>query len=158
MPKEKCCCCCSETAVDEDSLCPECGRPGPEVPRETLEALLTPQAGERLLPLVYRFCETTECDTVYYCSDPASRYGRDELRVRVGSKETSAPRPLCYCFGHSYESVREEWERTGRTTVVEQIEAAMRGEGCRCTTTNPRGACCLPQVRKFVAELEDESA
>lgn len=127
--------------------------PGLEVPPETLEALLLPPAKERKLPLPYRFCETPDCAIVYFCEDPASRFGKSDLAVRVGSKETAPPRPLCYCFGHTCESIQDEWEQTGRATTVEQIEAAMRNEGCRCKTANPRGACCLPQVRRFVAEL-----
>jgi hypothetical protein len=156
MPKPKCRCC-SETAVDEVSLCPECGLPGPAVPDETVDALLTQEALARRQAVTYHFCESPTCPVAYYSDDGASIFTTDDLRVRVGEKETAPPRPLCYCFGHTYESVREEWQRTGRTTVVEQIEAAMRREGCRCRTANPRGSCCLPQVRRFVAALGTES-
>jgi hypothetical protein len=150
----KCCDCCSKEEARTSGVCPECGRPGPAVPDETLEALLTPQARNRRLPVTYCFCETPDCSTVYYSEDTASRFGKDDLTVRVGVKETDPPRPLCYCLGHTHESVREEWERTGRTTSLEQIEAATRAGTCRCRTTNPRGACCLPQVRRFIAGLE----
>jgi hypothetical protein len=154
MSQKTCSCCRSKETGTTDRLCPACGSPGPAVPDETLAALLTPQAAGRRLPMPYHLCESPVCSTVYYSEDGVSRFGRGDLQVRVGEKETDPPRPLCYCFGHSYESVRDEWERTGRTTTVDQIEAAMRREGCRCRTANPRGGCCLPQVRRFVAELE----
>lgn len=159
MQSKSCCSCCHPTrAAATGRVCPECGRPGPVVPPETLGALLTKEALGRRQAAAYHFCESPSCPVVYYCEDGASWFTKGDLRLRVGEKETDPPRPLCYCFGHTYESVREEWQRTGRTTVVEQIEAAMRREGCRCRTANPRGACCLPQVRQFVASLGAESA
>jgi hypothetical protein len=139
-------------------VCPGGGHPGPAVPDETLAALLKPEALGRRLPIGYCFCETPECSTVYYSDDGTSRFGKDDVTVMVGSKETDPPRPLCYCHNHTYESVREEWERTGQTPSLEQIEAATRAGTCRCRTTNPQGSCCLPQVRRFIAELKgDES-
>jgi hypothetical protein len=154
----KCCDCCSEEEAVTSSVCPECGHPGQTVPDETLQALLTLEAQERLLPGAYCFCETPDCPTVYYSTESASRFAKDDVTVRVGGKEKSPPRPLCYCFGHTYESVREEWERTGQVASLEQIEAATRGGTCHCRTANPRGACCLPQVRRFVAELKGEES
>ena len=53
---------------------------------------------------------------------------------------------LCYCFGHSLESLRAEWEATGRLDSVEAIRSAVREGRCRCETLNPSGACCLGDV------------
>jgi hypothetical protein len=154
MSKKTCACCCSKEVSQAPRLCPECGCSGVAVPDETLDALLMPQARPRRLPVTYHFCETPDCPVVYYSADPASRFGQDDLAVRVGCKQTDPPRLLCYCLGHTYESVREEWERTGQSTALEQIETATKAGACRCRTTNPGGACCLPRVREFLAGLE----
>lgn len=61
------------------------------------------------------------------------------------------PHPLCYCFGHSLESVREEIRETGGTTVVARIEARVRARQCRCAELHPLGICCLRDVRAIVA-------
>jgi hypothetical protein len=154
MPDEPCHCCCSDESLQAGGRCPDCDQPGHTVSGETLQALLTARAKALLLPGSYYFCDTPECPAVYFAADGASRFGKDDLTVRVGSKETDPSRPLCYCLGHTYESIRDEWERTGQTTAMAEIEAATRAGSCRCRVTNPRGSCCLPQVRQFIAELE----
>lgn len=145
---------CRDDKVCAGISCPQCGQYGPVVPDETLDALLTPQARERRLPGPYHFCETADCPIAYYSADGDSRFGKNDVGVRIGIKETFPPRPICYCFGYTYESIREEWERTGESASLRAIETATREGTCRCRSSNPRGACCLPEVRRFLAELQ----
>ena len=149
------CNCCTEEKPGSTSVCPECGNPGPAVPEETLTALLRPEASSCRLPVRYLFCESHDCSTVYYSATGASRFTKSDLTVRVGSKEAEAPRPLCYCFGHTYESMREEWDQSHRTTALAEIETATKAGACRCRVTNPRGTCCLSEVRRFCDELRE---
>lgn len=72
--------------------------------------------------------------------------------VRVGIKETEAPRPVCYCFGYSLEDIIEEIRLTGSTTVPQSILTRLDSEGCHCETTNPQGSCCLGTVLGLAAE------
>ena len=71
-----------------------------------------------------------------------------------GGPEAAAPEAakptglLCYCFGHSLESLRAEWEATGRLDSVEAIRTAVKEGRCRCDQLNPSGACCLGDVVK----------
>ena len=60
---------------------------------------------------------------VYLLHPPGGLVGGDvlDVTVRVGLKETEPPVPLCYCFGHTAESVRDEIVATGRSTVPERI-------------------------------------
>ncbi len=69
--------------------------------------------------------------------------------MRVGIKETTAPRPVCYCFHHSVEEIDEDIARTGQTGVIDDIKTRMQ-KACWCETTNPMGACCLSTVTRFV--------
>ncbi len=153
-----CDCCCSKEQPRSRVACPDCHRPGPTVPDETLDALLTPRARKLRASGPYHFCDTADCPTVYYSADGQSRFGKGDLTVRVGSKETDAPRPLCYCLGHTYESIRDEWARTGESASLRAIENAIKEGTCHCRTTNPRGACCLPEVRRFVAGIQEGNA
>lgn len=78
---------------------------------------------------------------------------KDALIVRVGIKEASAPRPVCYCFGHSVESIEDEINRTGKSTTVNEITTQMKA-ACWCETKSPMGLCCLAVVRGVVNETE----
>lgn len=145
---------CGEKKTPEDSglpLCPECGKKGKKVERVTLMALLTPQARGRLTDDAWRFCGTGGCDVVYFSGERILR--QEDVNVRVGQKETDPSRYVCYCFNHTVQSIRDEFEKTGKTTVVESITEKIKAKKCACEYTNPQGTCCLRNVRAAVKEV-----
>jgi hypothetical protein len=121
-----------------------------------MESLLKPEALERFSDARYFFDRTPDCDVVYFSNDANSYFTKKELKVRVGLKETAPPIPICYCFGHTLESAREEIARAGGTTIPGQIEAEVRAGNCRCEVRNPSGGCCLGEVNRVVVEIQNE--
>jgi len=135
-------------------LCPQCKMQGRPVERLTLKSLLRPDALARLeVESDYQFCETPACSIVYFAAQSASVYTKDDLAVRVGRKETEDPIPLCYCFGHTKASVREEIQRTGHSTAPASIAAHIKVGRCGCDVNNPSGTCCLGEVNMVIKEL-----
>lgn len=132
-------------------LCPQCGNNGTKVKHVTLESLLRPERREDIGDEPYHVCLTPKCDTVYFGADGASAFSKADLSTRFGLKETTPPRPVCYCFDHTIEEIEDEVARTGRSTVAESIKSEMQGPGCRCEYTNPFGRCCLNTVQAVVA-------
>jgi hypothetical protein len=103
----------------------------------------------------YSFCRTSQCDVVYFSNSHASkRFRKTDLKVRVGIKETDDPIPLCYCFGHTAASIREEIEQTGTSTVVESIRRDIQAGRCQCEIRNPSGKCCLAEVTSAVRKAK----
>lgn len=131
--------------------CPQCGNHGRKVKRVTLESLLRPERRPDISDEQYHVCLTPECETVYFGAGDAA-FGKSDLSVRFGLKESDPPRPVCYCFDHSVEGIHEEIRRTGQSTVLDSIKADMKGPGCRCEQTNPLGGCCLKSVQKVVEQ------
>jgi Zinc binding domain len=132
--------------------CPSCGATGKPVKTDTVRSLIR---RERLGDIDeteggYFFCGTPECETVYFTEDGRA-FLKGDLSVRVGIKETSAPRPICYCFGHSMEGIAGEIRLTGKSEAAQDIRARMKKEGCSCETKNPRGSCCLKTVEDYIA-------
>jgi hypothetical protein len=123
-----------------------------------MRALLDPRAGATLIEGTWRFCESPDCEVVYFNLDMGQTFLKHQLTVRVGIKEIEAPRPLCYCFGHSVESLQAEWEATGRLDSVEAIRAAVKEGRCRCDQLNPSGSCCLGEVLKVAKAIQEASA
>jgi bacterioferritin-associated ferredoxin len=105
----------------------------------------------------YRFCETTDCPVVYYDGD-GTQFRKDQVRVRVGLKETEDPVPLCYCFGVTERMIHEEVQQTGRSTAEVRIRAEVKADNCRCEVENPSGRCCLGQLvqaeKRALAEMK----
>ncbi|HEU4952634.1 MAG TPA: hypothetical protein VFT46_11840 [Holophagaceae bacterium] len=148
-------CCTPITASKSEVLCPYSGTRGKPVKPVTLRALLKPHLQEQVRDQVYRFCGDPTCEVVYFSEDRTQSFLRGDLTVRVGIKESEAPRPLCYCFSHSVESIRGEYAATGESTVVQAIRAEVKAGTCRCEITNPGGSCCLGDVTKAVKEIQD---
>lgn len=138
--------------------CPKCGQTGRSVAHQTLRHLLKPELIDHIGEQNYRFCSNPDCRVVYFAESADSIFTMDDLRVRVGLKERTDPIPICYCFGHTVASARDELARTGRSTVVATITAEIKAGRCACEITNPSGSCCLGDVSKVVKELAKEQA
>jgi copper chaperone CopZ len=152
----------TDTTLQADR-CPACGSKGRAVSARTVESLTTAEALHRVAQRDgFRFCAEPACEVAYFRAAPAERILRGEVRVRIGQKETAAPRPVCHCFGHTVEEIEEDVARTGGSPVVDEITAKCREGLARCEETNPQGACCLGNVRVAVhaaqARLASRSA
>ena len=120
--------------------CPSCNHPGKGVKRVTLDALLVDPtlAGDG-----FRHCPAKGCDVAYFHGDGRTIL-KDQVKVAIGTKEGRGL--LCYCFGHSYESITAEPMRD----VVAEISAACQAGEDDCRRKNPQGSCCLGNIRQVV--------
>ena len=139
--------------------CLSCDKTGRSVKRETIQQMLKPELIAQIGERNYSFCGDPECRVVYFADEEEDfTFTTADLRVRVGIKETSDPITICYCFGHTTASVREELSRTGQSTVVARISAEITAGNCACQMKNPSGRCCLAEVSKVVKALGRERA
>lgn len=136
----------------DDPRCPACGAEGKGVKAITLRSLLRPEKQTLIGDYRYFFCGSPGCEIVYFIEGGNRTFIRADLTVRVGDKEVSPPRPICYCFGHSMEEIFDEVEMTGKSTVAGEITRRIKEEGCSCETRNPAGSCCLGTVQGYVRE------
>lgn len=138
----------SQTAVQAATqTCPQCGQRARPVERLTVQALLSVSL-ETLRAGHYYFCGTPTCPVVYFSAGGDQQIPEEALRERVYQKAPEDPDVVvCYCFQHSPRSIRQEISATGTSTVVERITAAIQAGQCACEIRNPRGRCCLGDVR-----------
>lgn len=147
-------CCAEKGPALEVWGCPACGFKGPVVPSITLQSLLKESVLGDMIEGPYRFCANPGCEVAYFTQEGGRSFLKQDLTVRVGLKERESPRPLCYCFGHSVESLVAEWHSTGRMTALESIRAEVKAGSCRCESLNPSGRCCLGDVIKVTKEIQ----
>ncbi len=142
------------TSTTQAVHCPECSTKGKKVERITLASLLNTDAVFPISEEQYRFCDAIDCETVYF-GDAGTTFSKSDLTVRVGVKEATAPRLVCYCFDHTIEEIDAEVQETGQSTVLDDIKARMK-TACWCETKNPQGSCCLGTVGKYVKQAMAE--
>jgi hypothetical protein len=134
--------------------CPVSGTEGSRVGLVTLKALLTGAALRRLDGKAYRFCPDPSCELVYFDREAGSTFGKEDLSVRVGAKETEDPIPVCYCFGFTATDLRNELAELGGTDIPASIAAEVRAGHCACEVKNPEGSCCLGNVSRAIQAIE----
>ena len=144
--------CCSVNANTEAApavmACPVNGARSKQVDMLTVKSLV------RQLPLgmpntQYYFCDSSDCEVVYFALDAeAPRFCREDLVVRVGAKETVDSIPICYCFGFTRQDIWGEIRSTGKSTVAMRITAEVEAGRCACEIKNPSGKCCLGDVTR----------
>ncbi len=149
-------------ATSQTLPCPRCGKlpanctcESKAVKAITVKSLVTNEALTRVGRTEgFRFCFEPDCDIVYYHPQTGDRYLRADMRVRVGQKETTTPRPVCYCFNHTVEQIVADVAETGTSRIPDEIAQKCRQGLDRCEQTNPQGSCCLGNVRNAIKEAQ----
>ena len=150
--------CCSvqpqDTARSADN-CPVCNEKGRKVSEITIESLVSEPARERLSVVEgFRFCATPGCEIAYFHPQTGERILAGEVLVRIGKKQTAAPRPACYCFDHSVEQIEAQVAATGTSSIPDEVTEKCRQGLDRCEETNPQGSCCLGDLRRIMKEAQ----
>lgn len=122
-----------ETKTAQRVECPSCGQKAKRLSAVTLGALLKHEfagpfavnghsccdsSGVGCKPVSddtgWRFCNSQECEVVYFSEEGDMKFTKAQLKVPVGVKEATGERPLCYCFGDSVASMKDKLRTKGR--------------------------------------------
>lgn len=129
--------------------CPDCGSPGKSVREETLKSLLTTAAMRRRNAGAALFCPNPACVVVYFGT--AGRFERGDIAVPVFQKDANGNTPVCYCFGHTRDSILQELKKDGSGPSA-SISQKVKDGLCACELRNPQGSCCLGNVARVIKE------
>lgn len=145
-------CCCPPRPEDpaERRICPRSGTHGSPVELNTVKALLTERALQRLTGSPHRFCADASCDVVYFDSSDQV-FTVEDIRVPVWQKEPFGARTICYCFGENEADILCE---VVLSHAVERVRAHIAAGRCACELRNPRGTCCLGDIAAAVKRIE----
>jgi len=109
---------------------------------------LKPEKRAAIIDEPYYFCGAPECDIVYFADAPLHYFGKEDLTVRVGVKETEAPIPVCYCFDFTERDIIEDVKQHGEGRIFREISRNVKAGLCACEIKNPSGRCCLGNVQE----------
>ena len=148
---------CTTTSDAAVEFCPACGATGIAVDPITLKALLTSDGLRRGVPSSPRYCANAQCEVVYFDSAAAVVFLETDVIVPVHAKHPDNDAvPVCYCFGYTEKSIRDEIEQTGASTATASITAEVKAGRCACEVKNPKGSCCLGDVARVVRRVASE--
>lgn len=142
---------CCDIKEQVASICRECGNTGKQVLEITLRSMVKEPVLETIwYPHGFYFCETPTCEVVYFNNEKQVYLHKQDIKVRVGIRETENPVPVCYCFEWTNERIFEQIRQLGYSTAVKEIGAKIKSAECVCDKKNPSGRCCLDNVYKVV--------
>ncbi len=82
-------------------ICPTCRLKGRGIKQLTIDSLAQDSVASRLRTREgFGYCTTPTCPVAWFQPETGEIVDKSELKVRIGMKETSGLRPICYCFGH----------------------------------------------------------
>ncbi|MBL7960395.1 hypothetical protein JNL27_09170 [bacterium] len=134
------------------NLCKECGKQAKAIQRVTIYHMLKRPFMHEIQDTTYFYCETMNCDVVYFSNETGQYFFQDQIRVPVGSKQGGHEKQLCYCFDYTMKNIEDEIENKGNSSAADDITAKVQAKLCACEIKNPAGRCCLGQVRAAVKE------
>lgn len=139
------------------SSCPSCFAAGTAVERRTLLHHLRPDVFDRVGELEYRFCESPDCDTVYFSTDGEVAFETADMRQLVGIKATGDSRALvCYCFGFTIADLEAEIRAPRTPSTARRVRELVKARACACEVRNPSGRCCLGEIARVTQRLSSE--
>ncbi|MFN4257560.1 MAG: putative iron-sulfur cluster-binding metallochaperone [Saprospiraceae bacterium] len=142
------------TSAPARAACPECKTLSRKIQRRTVEHLLQPGRSAALREVQYYFCREPACRVVYFSNEEnAPFFTTDEVTVKVFAKEQGEDVPVCYCFNWTGARIKQEIRATGESTAAVDIARQIKAGNCACDLKNPKGECCLGDVRALVREL-----
>lgn len=139
------------------------GGPGPTCPENqkvtkpvavfTVQHHALPALVGRVRDDAYGFCDDPACP-VAYAGTAGHLLHKEDLRTRVGIKETEPPIQVCYCWSFTATDVEVDVRAHGESTIIPYITERVKQDLCACHINNPSGRCCLGEVTKAVLKAK----
>lgn len=149
-----------EAATAKETLCPVSATTAHRVRQVTLGNHVPAEYWRWVWEEGFHFCPTSDCPLVYFNNAKSIYFTKNELRTRVGIKESTSPIPVCYCMNVTAERIQEEIQVKRCCDSLEDIKEYTKARtGKLCHVTNPAGKCCgkhvTAVVEKALAGLAD---
>lgn len=144
--------------LKKEFKCPNCREDGTFVEIVTVKSLVKEEFQSKIRSdNNYKFCKSPSCKLVYFSEDPANYFLTEELKKKVTQKDGSLDVEVCYCFGHTRQTILTEIQKTGGSSALQDIKTKMKDPGCFCERINPQGACCLGNVSAWIKEASSST-
>lgn len=149
---DTCCLVTEKTLAPPRAECPISHTSSRKVQLRTLEHLLKLAWLAAIQNVQYYYCTEPTCDVVYFSNEDVPHFIKDDLQVKIFTKDKGDDVNVCYCFDWTRGKIRQEIAETGNSTASLEIAQKIKAALCACDVKNPKGECCLGDVNAVVKE------
>lgn len=61
---------------------------------------------------------------------------------------------ICYCFHHTKQNIIDDVVEHGTSHIEMDVRQKVKEKLCTCEVSNPKGKCCLGDMRKVIKGVE----
>jgi len=143
--------CCGNTSAvktNHSALCQSCGEDGKKVDHLAIKSLLKEGKLHDFKPKSqYYYCKTSGCDTVYFTNEENTSFRTKDIKTEIALKNQNREGYVCFCFAHTVKEIEEKVIAKGESHISQNIVAECQLKKDACEVKNPRGKCCLSDVK-----------
>ena len=150
--KDECCLVTEKTEAPPKAKCPISGTLSRKVQHRTVEHLVKAERLSTIQNVQYYYCTEPTCSIVYFSNEAVLTFTKDDIAIKVFTKDRGDDVNVCYCFDWTRGRIKDQIERTGRSTAAVEIAREIKAGNCVCDIKNPKGECCLGDVNAVVKE------
>ena len=63
---------------------------------------------------------------------------------------------VCYCFQHTGKEIKADFIKHNKSLIEINVRQKVKENLCSCKILNPKGKCCLGDIRKVIKGIEIE--
>jgi len=143
-------CCSVKNNEVLNNVCFVCKSKSKSVSYKTILMILTFEQLKRSKESKYFYCSNPNCNVVYFSNELELVYNKNDVRLKIGIKETKKSKLICYCFDITEKQIKDELKLIGKSTIPNFITEKIKHKLCACNIKNPSGKCCLGDVKNII--------
>lgn len=130
--------------------CPKCGEIGNEVKISAVRHLVDEKHLSKLVDEKYFVCMDEACEVVYYNSNGASYFTKDDVSVPIWFKKDADPKYICYCNKVTEEDIIKAVLNDGAENMKDIVRLTGAMKNPKCELNNPLGKCCGENIQAII--------
>ncbi|MCF6176877.1 MAG: hypothetical protein L3J71_14045 [Victivallaceae bacterium] len=145
--------CCDEGKVNIANRCPGCDKDAVSI--ETVKAMVNFPLWDIKPDDDFFYDNDVDSEIVYFSTESGMIIDEKNIRVKVFDKhQDDDDCYVCYCFKVKVGDLRSATMEE-RQEIFERIKTASGRGQCSCKTSNPKGSCCVGDVKQLIKQFND---
>ena len=147
-------CCCNEKEPSLDNICPGCEKPAVDI--QTVKSMVKFPLWELEPNDKFFYDDEPDSPTVYFSTQTGMLIDENDVREKVFAKHSDEDDCfVCYCFQIKVGDLRNATTE-GRAAILRRVKDASGQGQCSCKTKNPKGSCCIGDIKSLIEKLDKE--
>ena len=148
-------CCNEKEMLTADDICPGCEKRAVGI--ETVKAMVNLPLWDIELNDKFFFDDDADSQTVYFSIRSGVLIDESDIREKVFAKHSDEDDTfVCYCFRVTVGDLRQASPEE-RANILAKITASSAKGQCSCQTRNPKGSCCISDVKMLIEKFADSN-